>query len=97
MAAIADEIGRRRHHAELAVLMCLHHSNAPALALAVCDAAEGGAVTGADPAASPLERRLQRLLAAHQAKLVSEACSAFEHGRPSRGQGRTGTIEEILR
>ena len=87
---MAAEIGRRRHHAELAAMMCIHFSNAPQLAFNICSSQED------QPEPSATGRALHKLLLAEQKRLVDESCLLFGHGSDSRGKLPKGTLEEAL-
>ena len=87
--ALATEVGRMRHHAELCVVMCLHVSNTAELAIEMCRQAKAGAPTGHPP-------QVDKLLWDEQVRLVHEACSMFEHGAPSRGKLPVGTMQDCI-
>ena len=90
IAEVAGEIGRRRHHAELSVLLCLHFSNAAELALAIC----GSERKARRPAESAAEQALNALLDSEEERLVHEACAAFAGGAERRLP--RGTLEQAL-
>ena len=89
VASIAQEIGRLRHHAELSVMMCLHYSNAPELALELCNSEK----QHAQGQSSSTEVRLEQLLQFEQERLVKECCIRFEHGSKLRGKMLRGTLQ----
>ena len=84
--ALASEIARMRHHAELSVMMCLHVANTAELAVAICE-------QGAEPHPDP---ETGKILRAEQARLVREACDKFGHGTACRGKLPIGTLDDCL-
>ena len=92
--ALAVEIGRRRHHAELSAMMCFGYRNAAELALTICTQmdAQGqaaGAVIGSATAA------LDAALQDEQTRLVREALEAFCHAKRQTSLP-IGSIQDVL-
>ena len=72
--------------------MCLHYSNAPELALQICNS-EKPHMSGPT---SPMEQRLDQLLDLEQERMVQEYCNIFAHGSKLRGKMCIGTLREVL-
>ena len=101
-ARLLEMLGRLRHHAELAVLLCMHFRNAAELAReiardgrahddadACADGSSEGVVMGVD--ASALDQRLK----SEQERFVDEALERFEHAA-RRNTLPMGTVQQCL-
>ena len=97
---MTEMLSRLRHHAELAVLLCLHFRNAAELAReiardadACADGSSEGLAMGVD--APALDRWLNKQLKSEQERFVDEALERFEHAA-RRDTLPVGTVQQCL-
>ena len=97
---MAEMLSRLRHHAELAVMLCLHFRNAAELAReiardadACADGSSEGLAVGVD--APALAQRLNMRLKSEQERFVDEALERFEHAA-RRDTLPLGTVQQCL-
>ena len=97
---MTEMLSRLRHHAELAVMLCLHFRNAAELAReiardadACADGSSEGLAVGVD--APALAQRLNMRLKSEQERFVDEALERFEHAA-RRDTLPLGTVQQCL-